>query len=253
MSTVLSLDVGGSSIKHALVSVGLMLREQGKEPAPRDTAEHLVDSIATLWNIYKDRADSLALSMADKLDPTDGLIVSAGSFPSLKGKRLVPMLEGRCGCKVAVENDGTCAGLAEFHHGCLKDYRSALCVVFGTGIGAALFLDGKIWRGARFCGPELSMVRADGQPGLMHSWTFNGGGATGLVNMAKRALGTDDDLDGIEIFRLADAGDERILNMLEEYAQISADIRSAALQPAGNPRCGGHRHRRRDLGLHATY
>ena len=88
-------------------------------------------------------------------------------FPALVGERLVPLLEGRCGCRVSVENDGTCAGLAEFYHGSLKDYDSALCVVLGTGIGAALFLDGKIWRGSHLCGPELSLIRADGKPGVM--------------------------------------------------------------------------------------
>jgi predicted NBD/HSP70 family sugar kinase len=219
--TVLALDIGGSSIKHALVSDGCVLREQGKEPAPRDTKEHFLGVVEALWNIYKDRADGLAISMAGKLDPADGLIVSAGSFPALTGERLIPLLEGRCGCSAAVENDGTCAGLAEFHHGALKDYNSALCVVLGTGIGAALFLDGKIWRGSHLCGPELSLVRADGQAGLMHSWMFCGG-ATGLVNMAKKALESDEDIDGIEIFRLADEGDERILSMLDEYAQIAA-------------------------------
>lgn len=40
--------------------------------------------------------------------------------------------------------------------------------------------------------------------------------------MAKEALGSDEPIDGIEIFRLADEGDERILAMLEEYAQITA-------------------------------
>lgn len=221
MSTVLALDIGGSSIKHALVSDGCVLREQGKVPAPRDTKEHFLGVVEALWNIYRDRADGLALSMAGKLDPADGLILSAGSFPALTGERLVPLLEGRCGCRVAVENDGSCAGIAEFAHGSLRPYKSALCVVLGTGIGAALFLDGKLWRGSHLCGPELSMVRADGQAGLMHSWMFCGG-ATGLVRMAKEALGSEEDIDGIEIFRLADQGDERILAMLEEYAQIAA-------------------------------
>ena len=40
--------------------------------------------------------------------------------------------------------------------------------------------------------------------------------------MAKQALGTEGDLDGFRVFELADAGDERILGMLDEYARIAA-------------------------------
>ena len=120
-----------------------------------------------------------------------------------------------------MDNDARCAALAELYYGVLADAKNALVIVLGTGIGGAVIVNRQLLDGARFCAAELSFLRVGGQTDVSDCWLWRGG-AQGLCLMAKQALGTEDDIDGFKVFELADAGDKRILAMLDEYARIAA-------------------------------
>ncbi|MDT0158236.1 ROK family protein [Microbacterium sp. ARD32] len=61
---------------------------------------------------------------------------------------LVPLLEERLGVAVRVENDVNLAAVAELRHGAARGRSDVLTVLLGTGVGAALILDGRLYRGA---------------------------------------------------------------------------------------------------------
>lgn len=221
MDKRLAIDVGGSSIKYALMGEGHEILEQGKVPAPREVKEEFIEALGQLYDRYADQISGMDVSMAGNLDPRTGYVYSAGSFPFFTGTNMLETLEERCSTHVTIDNDARCAALAELHYGSLVDVNNALVVVLGIGIGGAIAINRQLLDGTRFGAASLSFMRASGKADTADCWLWNGS-AQGLCLMAKQALGTDEDIDGIKVFELADAGDGRILNVLDEFARIAA-------------------------------
>lgn len=221
MDKRLAIDVGGSAIKYALVGEGHQILEQGKVPAPREVKDEFVEAVGQLYDRYAGDIAGMGISMAGKVDPHTGYVISAGSFPFFTGTNMLEPLTKRCPTHLTVDNDARCAALAELNYGSLADVDNALVIVLGTGIGGAVAINRQLLDGARFCAAELSFLRVSGQADTSDCWLWRGG-AQGLCLMAQRALGTEEPLDGLRVFELADAGDERILAMLDEYARVAA-------------------------------
>ncbi len=77
-------------------------------------------------------------------------------------ERLKPIFPS--GITYQIRNDGKCAALAEKECGALKDYSDAIFINIGTGIGGAVFIDGKLLEPKRFSGFELGhmIIEKDG-------------------------------------------------------------------------------------------
>lgn len=68
---------------------------------------------------------------------------------------LGPDLSALLGCKVYVENDANAAAYGEYIAGAARDYRDAVVITLGTGIGSGIILAGKLLRGFNFAAGEM--------------------------------------------------------------------------------------------------
>ena len=84
----------------------------------------------------------------------DGVVVQSPNIDSLRNYPLRQVLEEKLGCSVIVENDAAAAAWAEAKAGAGKGVSNMAFVGFGTGIGGALVIDGKLVRGAHGFGSE---------------------------------------------------------------------------------------------------
>ena len=62
---------------------------------------------------------------------------------------------------IKLKNDSKSAGLAEFKYGSLKEYEDAVFLCLGTGIGSAVFLNGKLLHANKHIGFELGHIVID--------------------------------------------------------------------------------------------
>jgi polyphosphate glucokinase len=142
----LGVDVGGSSIKYALVDAGSgrLIGEARSVPTPQPaTGEALMNCIAQLG-----RAAPVGAGLGVALPSVVRFGVAhtaANLHPSLIGTNVVQVLGERLRRPVACLNDADAAGLAEIRWGAARDVRGTVMVLtFGTGIGSALFVDGRL-------------------------------------------------------------------------------------------------------------
>jgi polyphosphate glucokinase len=158
----LGLDVGGSSIKHALVEVstGRLQDVLASVPTPHPAvAARLVDALAGLaGQVPADIPVGITLPSVIQR----GVIHTAANLdPSLIGFDAGSALRARIGRPVALLNDGDAAGLAEVHHGAARGVSgTVMMLTFGTGIGSALLVDGRLWPNS-----ELGHLEVDGAGG----------------------------------------------------------------------------------------
>jgi len=169
---VIGLDIGGSKLAAALIDDAgeIVAREQAVSPAA-EGPEAMVAAVGALVNGLVATAGrgqklpppvAVGVATAGVVDPDEGLIRSA--VETIKGWAGVPLgrrLEEITGLPVAVENDVNAMGLAETCRGAARGARSALIVAVGTGIGGALMLDGRLWRGRTGSAAEIGHIPVD--------------------------------------------------------------------------------------------
>ena len=140
------VDVGGSSIKCALVDVktGAFVGERFSTPTPaHDSTDKLLEALAAVVaNLPKDHAVGLAFPSVIR----SGVVRTAANLnKSWIGKSLAALAAERLGRAVTAVNDADAAGMAELKFGAARDVPGTVLVLtLGTGIGSALFIDGKL-------------------------------------------------------------------------------------------------------------
>lgn len=144
---VLGIDVGGSAIKGAPVSVetGELLDERVRIETPQpSTPEAIVETIASLAGRFGwEGPVGCGFPAAIK----DGVIRTAANVDASNiGFDLRAALRERLGTgEVGVINDADAAGLAEVRWGAGRGVEGVvLMITVGTGLGTALFVDGRL-------------------------------------------------------------------------------------------------------------
>jgi polyphosphate glucokinase len=142
----IGVDVGGSSIKCALVDLetGAFVGERHSTPTPaHDSTDTLLDALASVVSkIPGEHAVGLAFPSVIR----NGVVYSAANLnKAWIGQPLSQLAARRLKRPVASINDADAAGLAELKYGAARDVPgSVLLLTLGTGIGTALFVDGKL-------------------------------------------------------------------------------------------------------------
>jgi predicted NBD/HSP70 family sugar kinase len=153
------IDIGGTFAKYALMDAGGSIVKNGRK---RTSATNLVDFEQVIYSIIEQHdlkmVKGIALSCPGAIDVETGMIYYGGSFPFLHEVNLAKRMEEKYGIEVSIENDGKCAALAEFWLGSIKEYKDAVVLILGSGVGGGIIIDGKLHRGVNLSAGEVSYV-----------------------------------------------------------------------------------------------
>lgn len=143
---VLGIDIGGTGIKGAIVDVetGALLCDRIRLPTPQPATP---DDVTTeVVNLVDQTGWKGAIGCGFPSILQHGVVRLASNISQEWIGRNVPeTFAAATGCDVSVINDADAAGLAEVRFGAAKGVRGVVLVVtLGTGIGSALFIDGKL-------------------------------------------------------------------------------------------------------------
>ncbi|QPZ39264.1 ROK family protein [Paramicrobacterium chengjingii] len=169
---VLAFDVGGTDLKSALVAANGELLGVQRTPTPV-LAEHtetaVLETIARLGEALREQhpavvPEAVGLIAPGVVDDERGI----GLFAENLNWHDVPfreLTERAFGLPASFTHDVRAAGEAEYRLGPASRYRNALVVTIGTGIAAAIFIDGKPYGGEGYAG-ELghSVIAPGGEP-----------------------------------------------------------------------------------------
>ncbi|HLT48735.1 MAG TPA: ROK family protein [Rubricoccaceae bacterium] len=146
LSKALGVDIGGSGVKGAPVHLkrGELLAERHRIPTPRPATPKAVAGAVVEVARFFGWTGPIGCTVPALV--RNGVVESASNMdPSWVGTRAARLFKKATGCPVAVINDADAAGLAEMRYGAGKGRKGVtLVLTIGTGIGSALFLDGRL-------------------------------------------------------------------------------------------------------------
>ena len=147
MTAILGIDIGGSGIKGSLVDVrnGDLLQDRFRLPTPvkakpKDVAE-TVAQVARHFDYHGPMGYGFPAVIRG------GIVYTAANISkSWIETHVEDLFTTSTGCPSFVLNDADAAGLAEMRFGIGKEYPKGviLMITLGTGLGTAIFVDGKL-------------------------------------------------------------------------------------------------------------
>ena len=219
MKKYLTLDVGGSAIKYALIQEDLHIIEKSSVPTPMDTLDNFIETVGKIYDEYAQNIVGMAISMPGIIDPERGYSYTGGALRYIDKLETVKVLQQRCPIHITIGNDAKCAANAELGFGNLQDIQDGAVVILGTGIGGCLIKDHKVHTGRHFSAGEFSWIKTDFHDAVSwdHAWCTRNG-ITGLLSRVQEALETDQDMNGKEIFEMANQGNEKVIAAINQFA-----------------------------------
>ena len=155
-ANAIGIDIGGTSIKAAIVSHGgeviapITIPTQasgGRDVIARSLLEATAQTIDTA-RLRGIEIQGIGIASAGAIDAANGIVFAATeNLPGWAGFDLRGFMKQHTPLPVFVENDAHAAALSELHFGAARGLTSFVALTLGTGIGGGLVLGGKLQRG----------------------------------------------------------------------------------------------------------
>jgi glucokinase len=220
----IGVDVGGTKVAAASLVAG-QLDEAHVVPTDTSSSDALLDQIVAAIEVVRlpGAARAVGIGVPSVVEFATGRIRFSVNIP-LADLPLRRILSERLGLPVYVDNDGSCAALAEAYEGDRIVAKNLVIFTIGTGVGGGLVLNGRLYRGATGAAAELGHIiigldleRGAPQPAPRFpqpgSLEMLASGRYGLEPLARVALGRED-ATGRDVVAAAQAGDERAVDAL---------------------------------------
>lgn len=104
---------------------------------------------------------ALGISCGGPLDSRAGVIHSPPNLPGWDAVPIVKIATTELGIPTALQNDANACALAEWRYGAGQGYSNMVFLTFGTGMGAGLILDGRLYTGTNDMAGEIGHVRME--------------------------------------------------------------------------------------------
>lgn len=191
---ILGLDIGGTKTAVVLGSQHgeILWRKQFSTRPERGfkiVFAELTTNLATALRSAQKTVAAISVSIGGPLEVLKGIIKSPPNLPGWTNVPLKKLLAERFTLPVYVEHDGNAGALAEFYFGAGRNFRNIIFITMGTGFGAGLILDGRLYRGTSDTAGEIGHIRIaeDGPLCYGKAGSLEGyGSGTGIAKLAHK-------------------------------------------------------------------
>ena len=245
MKKFIGIDIGGTKCAATLgeseaENIKIAAKERFETPVrnPQETIKKLfkaTDAILKEKNLSAADIAAFGISCGGPLDSKNGIIQNPPNLPAWDNIKICDAFSERYGVPCGLQNDANACALAEWKFGAGRGFDDIAFLTFGTGLGAGLILDGRLYCGANDNAGEVGHIRLGrfGPVGYGKRGSFEGfcSGA-GIAKIAKDkvleqlqmgrhpTLCPDaDKLDSLNAKTVADAADAGDKLALEIYAE----------------------------------
>ena len=196
---VLGLDIGGTKcavtvcdVKNDNISV---LEKSSFKTDTSIPAKEMLKAFYPIMHEYKQKysCECIGVSCGGPLNSTTGVIIAPPNLPNFKNVPLVDILKEEFKIPAYLQNDANACALAEWLFGAGKGTKNMVFLTFGTGLGAGLILNGKLYEGTNGNAGEVGHIRLedDGPFGFGKYGSFEGFCSGGGIRQIGLKLGKE--------------------------------------------------------------
>lgn len=183
---LLGFDIGGTkcAVLMGRAVAGKAIEVLRREELPtRGRPGEMIEEIFSMAEgmlanagIGGDGLQGIGISCGGPLNSRTGVIVAPPNLLGWINIPIVEMVERRFGCRAFLQNDANACAVAEWKYGAGRGYQNLIFLTAGTGMGAGLILDGRLYSGTSDLAGEVGHWRlADlGPVGFGKSGSFEG-------------------------------------------------------------------------------
>ncbi|MFI5158179.1 MAG: ROK family protein [Sphingobacteriales bacterium] len=207
---IIGIDLGATNIQGAVVVGGALSDIVSARIHSDGSVEDVLNDIYRVVDaLIDDSIKAIGIGVPSVVDVTEGIVYDVLYIPSWKEVPLKKIMEARYHIPVFINNDANCFAVGEHHFGKGKGADSMIGLTVGTGLGAGVIINNKLFAG------------------------FNcGAGEVGLLNYRDNILEyycsgsffqNVYQLDGVEVFKDAKKGNARALELYQELGTHMGD------------------------------
>lgn len=200
--TTLGIDIGGTNIRVGVMQNNQLANIVQQKIFANAAATEVLEQLYAVTDclISKD-VKAIGIGVPGLVDAATGTVYDVVNIPAWTEVPLQTLMQERYGVPVIINNDANCFALSEFYFGKGIGCSNMVGLAIGTGLGAGIIINKKIY-GGRYCGAgEFGMIEY-----LDRCYEYYASG-----QFFKNVYG----MDGEKVFKLAIEGDVVALKMYE--------------------------------------
>ena len=181
MMLILGFDIGGTkcaviTARYENGNIELLKKEKISTDLLIKPEEMIEKLISLADNILEDKPDKIGISCGGPLDSKKGVISGPPNLPGWDNVEIVKQIESHYKVPAHLQNDANACAVAEWKFGAGKGSENMVFLTFGTGLGAGLILNGKLYSGTNDNAGEVGHIRLErfGPVGYGKAGSFEG-------------------------------------------------------------------------------
>lgn len=197
-----------------------------KSTNPEGGRESILNTIDNIVEYFLENhtVEVISIASAGRINKDKGeVFYSSDNLPGWKGMKLKEYLTEKYNKKIIVDNDCNVTGLGEEWKGAAKDAKSYVLLALGTGVGAAVKVNGHLLYGSHWSGGELGHMTLFpngrecncGLRGCLEQYCSG----PSLVKSYNKISPSTSIKTGYEFFELVSKKDIFALQVLDEFAK----------------------------------
>jgi glucokinase len=201
--TWIGIDIGGTKTAVVLSSSPPVIAARVEFPTlpergPAHALEQIIGTARRLLrenNVNLPQLGTIGVSCGGPLDRIKGIIQAPPNLSTWVDVPVKSILERELGFECSVENDANAGAVAEYRFGAGRGSRHMVFLTMGTGLGAGIIVDGRLYHGATDLAGEVGHVRltpagpvGHNKAGSVEGWTSGSGMAIIAIQEVKAAI-----------------------------------------------------------------
>jgi glucokinase len=215
-AAIVGVDLGGTNVRAGRVRDGKIESSVSRPISGAASVGVVLDEVFGAIDAVLDSGVSgIGFCVPSAVDIDKGVVYSVTNIPAWRQVPLKEELERRYGLRSFINNDANAFAVGELYFGKGRGYRNLIGIVVGTGLGAGVVINGRLYGGTNCAAGEIGNIAYRGS--TLESWCSG--------TFLRRAGG----MDGAEVYDRARAGDASAQELFSSIGTALGDAILIAL------------------------
>lgn len=212
----IGVDLGGTNMRVGLVENGALIRKEIVSCPSKATYEEVLGRLESLIDkVMCQDVEGIGVGVPSVVDAEEGVVYNVANIPSWTEVPLKQLLQRRFAVPVCINNDSNCFALGVKLFGEGRGHRNLVGITIGTGVGAGIIINGKL-----YCGRNTGAGEVGSLPYL--SYDFEHYCSSGFFLRYHH-------LTGKQAAEKAAAGEAKALEVWNEFGSHLGELMKAVL------------------------